>query len=131
VKPALVPPLARSYKTVLQGVYNPAGTTRDFASTCAFPLVPTSDFKLRLIETTITESAAYACEPLRRSIQERIQSLGASGAPALSRSGGARLAALAVGEPVLHGVVELGGAHGLEEHGLHPELTAPFPVFCL
>src|SRR2546426_4391261 len=50
---------------------------------------------------------------------------------AAARSGGALLAALAVGEGVLHGVVELGGAHGLEEHGLDPELTAALPVFRL
>ncbi len=44
------------YKNVLQGVYNPAGTTRDFTGTYAFPLVPTSEFKRRLIGATLTQA---------------------------------------------------------------------------
>jgi hypothetical protein len=38
------------YKDVLQANYNPAGTTRGFAGTYPFPLVPTSDFKHRMAE---------------------------------------------------------------------------------
>ena len=44
------------YKKVLQGVYTPAGTTGDFTSTYAFPSGPTSEFKRRLIEATLTQT---------------------------------------------------------------------------
>ena len=41
---------------MLQTIYNPARITRDFTGTCAFPQVPTSEFKGRLIEATLTQS---------------------------------------------------------------------------
>jgi len=47
----LVRCLAPRYEKVLQEVYKPVGTSRDFTRTCAFPFGPASEFKLRLIET--------------------------------------------------------------------------------
>ena len=49
--------LAPRYEKVLQEVYNPAGTTRDFTGTCTFPLVPASEFKQRLNEMTLLQAA--------------------------------------------------------------------------
>jgi hypothetical protein len=43
--------LAPRYEKVLQEVYKPVGTSRDFTTTCAFPFDAASEFKLRLIET--------------------------------------------------------------------------------
>jgi hypothetical protein len=51
--------LAICYTPLLHCLYNPAGTTRDFTSTCAFPPVPTNEFKRRLIEVTLTQTAGY------------------------------------------------------------------------
>jgi hypothetical protein len=45
---------------LLHCLYNPAGTSRDFTSTCAFPLVPTSEFKRRLFESTLTQAGQIA-----------------------------------------------------------------------
>jgi hypothetical protein len=45
------------YKKMLQVIYNPAGIRRDFIGTCAFPLVPASEFKRRLIEVTLIQAA--------------------------------------------------------------------------
>ena len=47
----LVRSLAPRYEKVLQEVYKPVGTSRDFTRTWAFPFGPASEFKLQLIET--------------------------------------------------------------------------------